>query len=96
MGDFEPPHWAQLWDPAGGVHLNIQGEEWYVPPTWPERAGEPTHRIAVALMAPVFSKPKPLRRYGRLGAPPRHRHRIAMRSLPRRIMDLKAEGGRSR
>jgi hypothetical protein len=33
MGDFEPPHWAQLWDPAGGVHLNIQGETWYEPPT---------------------------------------------------------------
>jgi hypothetical protein len=40
MGDFDPPQWAQLWDPAGGVHLNIQGETWYEPPTWPERAGE--------------------------------------------------------
>jgi hypothetical protein len=36
----EPPHWAQLWDPAGGVHLNVQGEPWYEPPTWPERPGE--------------------------------------------------------
>jgi len=31
--------WAQLFDPAGGVHLNIQGEEWYEPPTWPEAPG---------------------------------------------------------
>jgi Glyoxalase-like domain len=40
MGVFEPPHWAQLWDPAGGVHLNIQGEPWYRPPTWREQMGE--------------------------------------------------------
>ena len=30
------PRWAQLFDPAGGVHLNIQAEDWYRPPTWPE------------------------------------------------------------
>ena len=40
VGDFDPPHWAQLWDPAGGVHLNIQGDSRYHPPTWPERDGE--------------------------------------------------------
>jgi catechol 2,3-dioxygenase-like lactoylglutathione lyase family enzyme len=34
------PRWAQLWDPAGGVHLNIQGETWYERPTWPEKPGE--------------------------------------------------------
>jgi catechol 2,3-dioxygenase-like lactoylglutathione lyase family enzyme len=34
------PRWAQLFDPAGGVHLNIQGDGDYVPPTWPERPGE--------------------------------------------------------
>jgi catechol 2,3-dioxygenase-like lactoylglutathione lyase family enzyme len=39
-GDFDPPNFAQLWDPAGGVHLNIQGEPWYEPPTWPETPGE--------------------------------------------------------
>lgn len=33
-------YWAQLADPAGGVHLNIQGEKWYVPPTWPEKPEE--------------------------------------------------------
>lgn len=38
--DFEPSNWAQLWDPAGGVHLNVQGEPWYEPPTWPERPGQ--------------------------------------------------------
>jgi catechol 2,3-dioxygenase-like lactoylglutathione lyase family enzyme len=37
---FDPPSWAQLMDPAGGVHLNIQGEPAYEPPTWPEEAGE--------------------------------------------------------
>lgn len=36
------PRWAQLSDPAGGVHLNIQGESWYRPPTWPESVGELT------------------------------------------------------
>lgn len=35
--EFTPPRWAQLHDPAGGVHINIQGEDWYKPPTWPER-----------------------------------------------------------
>jgi catechol 2,3-dioxygenase-like lactoylglutathione lyase family enzyme len=40
LGDFDPPFWAQLWDPQGGVHINIQGEPWYEPPTWPERTGE--------------------------------------------------------
>ena len=31
--------WVQLADPAGGVHLNIQAEEWYEPPVWPEEPG---------------------------------------------------------
>ncbi|HEY7106351.1 MAG TPA: VOC family protein [Acidimicrobiia bacterium] len=40
IGDLGP-HWAQLWDPAGGVHLNIQGmPSGYTPPTWPEQPGE--------------------------------------------------------
>lgn len=34
------PRWAQLWDPAGGVHLNIQGDAAYEPPTWPEKPNE--------------------------------------------------------
>ena len=33
------PYWAQLWDPQG-VHLNIQGDPAYQPPTWPEQPGE--------------------------------------------------------
>lgn len=33
------PMWAQLWDPQGGVHLNIQGDPRYVAPTWPEEPG---------------------------------------------------------
>ena len=39
------PRWAQLWDPRGGVHLNIQGEPWYRPPTWPEQPGEPAKML---------------------------------------------------
>jgi catechol 2,3-dioxygenase-like lactoylglutathione lyase family enzyme len=31
--------WFQLSDPAGGVGLNIQAEEWYQPPVWPEQPG---------------------------------------------------------
>src|SRR3954465_13490307 len=40
LRDFRPPGWAQLWDPAGGVHINVQGDIGYEPPTWPERLGE--------------------------------------------------------
>jgi catechol 2,3-dioxygenase-like lactoylglutathione lyase family enzyme len=45
MGEYDPPYWAQLWNPSGGVHLNIQGEKWYEPPTWPERPGELTKML---------------------------------------------------
>jgi predicted enzyme related to lactoylglutathione lyase len=34
------PKWVQLRDPEGGVHLNIQAEDWYVAPTWPEEPGQ--------------------------------------------------------
>jgi catechol 2,3-dioxygenase-like lactoylglutathione lyase family enzyme len=34
------PRWAQLFNPDGGVHLNIQGEPEYEPPVWPEQPGE--------------------------------------------------------
>jgi catechol 2,3-dioxygenase-like lactoylglutathione lyase family enzyme len=45
VGDFEPPQWAQLRDPAGGVALNIQGETWYRQPFWPEQPGEQTKML---------------------------------------------------
>ena len=32
--------WIQMADPAGGVSLNFQAEEWYQPPVWPEQPGE--------------------------------------------------------
>jgi catechol 2,3-dioxygenase-like lactoylglutathione lyase family enzyme len=38
--EIAPPHWAQLFNPTGGVHLNIQGESWYRPPSWPEQSRE--------------------------------------------------------
>ena len=34
--------WFQLGDPGGGVHLNIQADEWYEPPVWPEVSGAQT------------------------------------------------------
>lgn len=37
--------WAQLHDPAGGVHLNIQGEVRYEPPTWPDEPGVPAKML---------------------------------------------------
>ena len=40
MRRFEPPHWAQLFDPNGGVHLNVQGEPKYQAPVWPEQLGD--------------------------------------------------------
>jgi catechol 2,3-dioxygenase-like lactoylglutathione lyase family enzyme len=32
--------WVQARDPNGGIGLNFQAEEWYVPPTWPEQPGQ--------------------------------------------------------
>src|SRR3954453_2849952 len=32
--------WAQLFNPDGGVHLNIQGDARYTPPVWPEEPGQ--------------------------------------------------------
>jgi catechol 2,3-dioxygenase-like lactoylglutathione lyase family enzyme len=37
--------WVQAGDPNGGVGLNFQAEEWYTPPTWPERPGEQTKML---------------------------------------------------
>jgi catechol 2,3-dioxygenase-like lactoylglutathione lyase family enzyme len=45
IGDFDPPRWAQLWDPDGGVHLNIQGATWYRRPSWPEQDGAQTKML---------------------------------------------------
>ncbi|MGW5190527.1 VOC family protein [Kribbella sp. NPDC004138] len=30
------PRWAALQDPRSGMWLNIQANDWYVPPVWPE------------------------------------------------------------
>jgi catechol 2,3-dioxygenase-like lactoylglutathione lyase family enzyme len=45
MGDFDPPRWAQLWDPKGGVHLNTQGEPSYCRPVWPDQEGAQTKML---------------------------------------------------
>lgn len=45
IGEFDPPQWAQLWDPRGGLHLNIQGETWYRRPLWPEQEDEQTKML---------------------------------------------------
>lgn len=42
---LEPPTWAQLRDPTGHLHLNLQAEEWYRAPTWPEKPGEQTKML---------------------------------------------------
>ncbi|MFI6284737.1 VOC family protein [Streptomyces sp. NPDC051018] len=62
----QEPDWVLLRDPAGGVGIAVQGEEWYEPPRWPEEPGaqrkmlhldirvdelEPAVRHAVALGA---------------------------------------------
>lgn len=31
--------WISMRDPAGGVALSFQAEEWYQPPVWPEEPG---------------------------------------------------------
>jgi catechol 2,3-dioxygenase-like lactoylglutathione lyase family enzyme len=37
--------WFNMRDPAGGVGLNFQAEEWYEPPVWPERPGAPAKML---------------------------------------------------
>jgi len=39
------PRWANCFDPNGGVHINIQGDGSYQPPTWPEQPGELTKML---------------------------------------------------
>ncbi len=34
--------WILMRDPAGGVGLSFQAEEWYQPPVWPEEPGAQT------------------------------------------------------
>jgi catechol 2,3-dioxygenase-like lactoylglutathione lyase family enzyme len=43
-------NWIQLADPASRsdrvrLHLNIQAEEWYEPPVWPEHPGAPAKML---------------------------------------------------
>lgn len=37
--------WIQLADPDGGMHLNIQADEGYEPPVWPEESGRQAKMI---------------------------------------------------
>ena len=37
--------WMKVGDPAGGVELNIQAEQWYEPPVWPEKSGTQTKML---------------------------------------------------
>ena len=43
--------WVQLRDPNGGVGLNIQAEDWYEPPVWPERSGAQTKMMHFEILA---------------------------------------------
>jgi len=44
------PRWAQLADPETGLHLNIQGEDWYQPPIWPEESGALTKMLHLEVL----------------------------------------------
>jgi hypothetical protein len=44
--------WAQLFDPSGGVHINIQGDPRYGPPTWP---GQPEEQAKTSVLI-AFSR----------------------------------------
>jgi predicted enzyme related to lactoylglutathione lyase len=37
--DSDGAGWVQLRNPEGGISLNIQAEDTYEPPVWPERPG---------------------------------------------------------
>ncbi|MEP6872300.1 MAG: VOC family protein [Anaerolineaceae bacterium] len=37
--------WILMRDPAGGVGLSFQAEEWYRPPVWPETPGTPSKML---------------------------------------------------
>jgi catechol 2,3-dioxygenase-like lactoylglutathione lyase family enzyme len=37
--------WVSLRNPAGGMGLSFQAEEWYEPPVWPEEPGAQTKMI---------------------------------------------------
>ena len=37
--------WVLLRNPAGGMGLSLQAEEWYQPPVWPEEPGAQTKMI---------------------------------------------------
>ena len=37
--------WVALRDPAGGIALSFQAEEWYQPPVWPEQPGAQTKML---------------------------------------------------
>jgi catechol 2,3-dioxygenase-like lactoylglutathione lyase family enzyme len=37
--------WVKVADPAGGIELNIQAEDWYEPPVWPEQPGALTKML---------------------------------------------------
>ena len=43
--------WLQLRDPDGGVGLNIQAEDDYEPPTWPEEPGRQQKMIHLEIEA---------------------------------------------
>ncbi len=37
--------WVALGNPAGGISLSFQAEDWYEPPVWPEQPGRPTKML---------------------------------------------------
>jgi hypothetical protein len=41
----EEPRWVALRDPSGRMGINVQGEDSYVAPTWPDVAGVPAKML---------------------------------------------------
>ena len=48
--------WISMRDPAGGVGLSFQAEDWYEPPVWPEEPGELTKMIHLEIYAEDVGK----------------------------------------
>ena len=42
--------WLQLRDPRGGIGLNLQAEEAYERPVWPEQPGQPSKMVHLEVL----------------------------------------------
>ena len=78
------PRWAQLFDPDGGVRINIAAMPWYQPPTSPETPGELTKMLRFEVQVhPVRGHEQPLPK----GARDRSSQWVKQQSRPLRAVD---------